>query len=324
MKAIKQALSAIDGFFFEETSPAPICMFRILLGLLVMITALLMVPDMLTLFGPESVVSVPLVDWWYGTPHFSIINMFPHSKEVVVLTWLALFWSSVMLTFGWWTRTNALVVLLCLCSFHHRNPFAVHSGDTLLRLFSFMLIFSNAGAMYSIDATNDKYKKAPLVVPIWVQRLIQLQLVGMYAQAFFSKVIGPDWQNGTALYWILKLEDYARFPLPVIPDHMWMLQICTWSTLWIEFALFTLIWVRPVRYYVLAFGIALHMGIEFALNIPVFELITMAAYVSFVDAKNVEQFVALIQKPFAWIDRPKPAPAISTSSRTRPVHHSHL
>lgn len=325
MKAIRQAFAAIDKFFFEETSPAPICVFRIMVGLLSAITALLMVPDLMTLFGPEAVVSVPLVEWWYGCPHFSLINMFPNSKEVVVLTWLALFWASVMLTFGWWTRTNALVVLLTLCSFHHRNPFAVHSGDTLLRLFSFMLIFSNAGAMYSVDAMNKKdHSKPPAMVPIWVQRLVQLQLVGMYAQAFFCKVIGTDWQNGSALYWILKLEDYARFPIPVLPDHMWMLQIATWATLWIEFSLFTLIWVRPIRYYVLALGLALHLGIDYAMNIPVFEWITMAAYISFVDAKYVEQFVAALQKPFAWIKRPKPVPAVSTSSHTTPVHHSRL
>lgn len=293
MRQVRSAFGAIDKFFFEEVSPASLAVFRIFLGLLVLVTALLMVPDLFTLFGPEAVVPVNLVQWWYGTPHFSVLWMLPDSKEAVVATWLVLVWASVALTFGWHTRISALTVLLCLCSFHHRNPFAVHSGDTLLRLFSFLLIFSCAGAMYSLDAQGKPLKRK---VAIWAQRLIQLQLAGMYCQAFFAKVIGPNWQDGTALYWILKLEDYARFPVPIIPDHLWMLQVCSWATLWIEFSLWTLIWVPQIRYYVLGLGVMLHLGIEYSMNIPVFEWITMAAYITFVDPKHVEQFVASISE----------------------------
>jgi hypothetical protein len=298
VKAMKQAYGAVDNFFFAKTSPANLALMRIAVGLLVLFTAILMVPDLQTLFGPDAVVTLPTVQKWYGCPHFSFLYQFPNSTEAVTFTWLALVWSSVALTFGWHTRTSAMLVLLCLASFHHRDPFAVHSGDTLLRLFSFLLIFSAAGSMYSIDASDNKSGEPPRV-SIWPQRLIQLQLCGMYAQAFFCKVIGPTWQDGSALYWILKLEDYARFTLPFIPDHYWMLQICTWATLWIEFALFTLIWVRPIRPYVLAVGIALHLGIDYALNIPIFEWITMAAYLSFIDGERVEQFVASLKAKFA-------------------------
>jgi hypothetical protein len=288
MNAIRQAAAAVDKFFFAETSPASLAVFRILLGLCVLTTAILMVPDLFILFGPDAVVSVETVRKWYGCPHFSMLTSFPNSFEAVTITWIALVWSSVAMIFGWHTRISALVVMLCLASFHHRDPFAVHSGDTLLRLFSFMLIFSAAGAMYSLDATDQSRSKK---YAIWPQRLIQLQLAGMYAQAFFCKVIGPTWQDGSALYWILKLEDYARFPLPIIPDHYWMLQVATWGTLWIEFALFTLIWVRPIRKYVLATGILLHLGIDYALNIPVFEWVTMAAYMAFIDGEATARFV---------------------------------
>lgn len=315
MKALRQAVSAVDHFFFAETSPASLALFRIMLGLCVLVTAILMVPDLFILFGPDAVVSVETVRKWYNCPHFSVLTSFPHSYEVVTLTWIALVWASVALTFGWHTRISALIVLLCLASFHHRDPFAVHSGDTLLRLFSFLLIFSFAGAMYALDATDESRRKK---YAIWPQRLIQLQVAGMYCQAFFCKVIGPTWQDGSALYWILKLEDYARFPLPIIPDHYWLLQICTWATLWIEFSLFTLIWVKPIRKYVLAVGILLHLGIDYALNIPVFEWITIAAYMSFVDGEATEAFIAKVKdKVGKLLPRRKVAAVAPASNATQ-------
>lgn len=176
MNSIKQAYRAVDNFFFARTSPANLAVFRIVLGLSILATAVLMAPNLQALFGPDGVVSVSTVKGWYGTPHFSLLNQFPSSAEAVTLCWLALVWSSVALIFGWHTRTCAMLVVLLLASFHHRNPFVFQSGDSLLRLFSFLLIFSAAGSMYSIDA-SDRNDAEPPRVPIWPQRLIQLQCI---------------------------------------------------------------------------------------------------------------------------------------------------
>lgn len=176
MIPIKQAFRAVDNFFFAETSPANLAVFRIALGLMILATAVMMAPNLQALFGPEGVVSVNTVKNWYGSPHFSFLNQFPNSTEAVTLCWLALVWSSVALTFGWNTRVSAMLVVLLLASFHHRNPFVLQSGDALLRLFSFLLIFSATGSMYSIDA-SDRNDAEPPRVPIWPQRLIQLQCI---------------------------------------------------------------------------------------------------------------------------------------------------
>lgn len=296
---IIRTASAINKFFFEEVSPASMAIFRMAVGILTFVAAMLLAPDLTPWFGPDAVVPVKVVEQWFGGPRFSVINMFPQSKEVVLATWLVLVWASATLTFGWHTRISALCIFLALTSFHHRDPFTINTGDTILRLCAFFLIFSPAGKMYSIDSENS-HDPSP-TAPIWVQRLIQLQLTGIYAQAFFCKAIGQSWQDGTALYWVLKLEDYARFPLPFVLDHMWLINVLTWGTLLAEFALLVLIWVKPARYYVLAAGIVMHLGIEYAMNIPVFEWITMAMYLAFVDPKDTERAVNSIRLRLAQI-----------------------
>ena len=39
----------------------------------------------------------------------------------------------------------------------------------------------------------------------------------------------------------------------------------------------------------LAAGLMLHLGIEYSMNLPLFEWIMMTAYVSFVDSRDIER-----------------------------------
>src|SRR5260370_7795570 len=62
---------------------------------------------------------------------------------------LALFWvflaSAIMLTVGFLSRINSVIVYLCLASIQQRNLYITHGGDTFFRVAGFFLIFSPAG-----------------------------------------------------------------------------------------------------------------------------------------------------------------------------------
>jgi hypothetical protein len=77
-----------------------------------------------------------------------------------------------------------------------------------------------------------------------------------------------------------------RFPVPTF-HHLFIYQTLTWMTLLIEFALGALVWFKELRYPVLLAGICLHLGIEYAMNIPLFELMAMATYINFVEPEDL-------------------------------------
>jgi len=82
--------------------------------------------------------------------------------------------------------------------------------------------------------------------------------------------------------------------VPVLFDHLWILNLLTWGTLAIEFSLWTLIWIKELRYYVLICGVALHLGIEWAMNVPLFGLLMIACYTNFVEAADLKRALAFV------------------------------
>jgi hypothetical protein len=286
-----------DQCWFAENSPSPVCLYRVVYGLLVLATGLLLAPDLFNWYGHSAVISPQTVhDWENSEARFSVFFLLPETNTLVVTMYLVLMLSAACLTVGIFSRLSALLVFICLLSFQQRMACIFNAGDTILRHQAFLLIFSQAGALYSIDRIRRNKSNPAVSDPVlcspWAQRLIQLQLTGVYCQTFFSKMACPQWLDGTALYYCSRLTDFGRLPVPFLFDHLWTCQLLSWLTLAIEFSLFTLIWVKKFRYPVLAIGTLFHLGIDWTMNIPVFEYIMIGSYINFLQPDHVNRFVS--------------------------------
>ena len=118
---------------------------------------------------------------------------------------------ALALAVGWRTRWAAAASWLLLLSLHHRNPIVLHAGDNLLRLMVLWLIFTPAGAVWSLDE-----RRAPL--PPWASRrgssigtaalLLLTPLVYIGTALLKSKWAG--WFDGEALYMALSSGFWSR------------------------------------------------------------------------------------------------------------------
>jgi hypothetical protein len=110
----------------------------------------------------------------------------------------------------------------------------------------------------------------------------RLQLVTVYLTAGLCKMIGPIWQDGTALYLIFQ---HPRFGQPTMA--LWMLQhpmltvIGTYFTIAFQLAFAMWIWKRSTRPFLFAAGAFLHCGIALLMGLLVFALFMMTIYVVF-------------------------------------------
>jgi Vitamin K-dependent gamma-carboxylase len=266
---------------------------------------MLLAPDLLNFFGSDGLVSVSSIHQYEHGPRFSIFFLLPASNSMVICIFSLLVLVSIMVMVGLYTRLNLVILFLCLVSFHHRNVLIFNSGDTLLRVLGFILIFSPAGDMFSLDYLRRRVKSAcypdqwNLIDSGWSKRLLQLQIAAVYCQSVFAKLSTETWWNGTAVYYTSRLEEFSRFQIPFVFDHLWTCNILTWGTLVVEFSLFTLIWIREFRYYVLFAGVLLHIGIDLSMNIPLFEYIMIASYIIFVEPQHLRPSIDLISAAFA-------------------------
>lgn len=194
-----------------------------------------------------------------------------------------------------------MVGYACLVSLNYRNIFIINGGDVFLAISLFLLMFSPCGEAVSVDRLGKIWKKTSTIDEpnsFWpvALRLIQIQIAVVYFQAFWSKVAGSPWIDGTAVYWVLREQEYLRFPVPIVPDHLWICQLLTWSTLLIELGMWTLIWIKEFRYPILVAATCLHLGIDYALNLPNFETIMVFSYVVFIAPPDLSAFFSMARE----------------------------
>jgi hypothetical protein len=282
---------AWNRFFFAPQSPIPIALFRVLYGVMTIATLLLLRGDWLAWFGPDAWVSLATMQKIEPGMRLNFFTVMPASNGwVIALFWVSLV-AAIFLTVGFLTRLNTVLVFLCLASIQQRNLFILHGGDTFLRVAGFFLIFAPAGAALSVDRwirirrgkeTTEIQPRSP-----WAQRMIQFQLALLYFVSFCWKLKGTAWIDGTALYYVYHLDEMQRFPVPQFLLRPWIFKIGSWAAMALEFSLGVLIWIRKLRYYLLAMGLLFHLTLEYSLNVPMFEWDVLSAYVLFIDAKDL-------------------------------------
>jgi len=288
--SVRNAIRAWNEFFFAPQSPTPICLYRILFGLLTIANLILLRPDWLTWFGTHGLLTLDGVRHFEPGTRINLFVFFGSDFAVNAFFWFALI-AAVCLTIGFLTRASSIALFICLTSMDQRAIFAMHAGDSLLRVTGFWLMFAPAGAAFSVDRLLRIWRgKEGLEIaprPPWAQRMIQLQVSLLYLATFWAKSQGPSWIDGTALYYVYHLEQFERFPLPSFVQDLAMVKLETWLTLAVEFALGVLIWFKELRYPLLLIGVALHLSLEYAMNIPLFEWIMIATYVTFIAPEDL-------------------------------------
>jgi hypothetical protein len=285
--------AAWNRFFFEPQSPLNVAVFRILYGLLVSATILLMHADWLAWYGPHSWISAATMHVVEPGTRINLFDILPATDSAIV----AFFWiflaAALCLTAGFCTRASSIVVYLCLTSIDQRNLFILHGGDTFLRVSGFFLIFAPAGAALSVDRwlRLRRGQEAAELRPRlpWAQRMIQLELAFLYLVSFWWKMKGGAWTEGSALYFIFHLDEFQRFPIPQFLLRPAILRVGSWAALALEFLLGTGIWIKKFRYPLLIAGVLFHLSLEYAINVPLFQWDVLSAYVLFIDPADLDR-----------------------------------
>ncbi|MEO0897004.1 MAG: hypothetical protein AAFY71_11430 [Bacteroidota bacterium] len=167
------------------------------------------------------------------------------------LIFLAMF-GGLLLVFGVLPQLAASLCFVCLISIQNRNFYALNGGDQVRRMLCLLIVF----------LPND-------TGPAWPLILVQLFMANIYFKAFFNKLLGKKWRNGTATASAMNVRIMRRFALPEGLDTEEFHKLLTYGTLLLEGALFSLVWIEALRPYVVLLGVFMHimMGIFFRLSL---------------------------------------------------------
>lgn len=188
---------------------------------------------------------------------------------------------------GFRPRFQAACCYVWLVSFQHRNTLIFEGEDTLFRIMGFLLIFMPLGNAWSVDRwlrNLDANARRPMIVDGWAVRLLQLEMAMLYFSAAWSKLLGEPWRDGTALYYVSRLDDYwGRFPiLAFLVETPWIVRGLTWSTMGLEFAIPVMIWFPPTRRLALVMVLIFHLACDYTMHLFLFHWVMLLGWVSFV------------------------------------------
>ena len=290
---MRRAAAAWDRFWFTPESTAPLAVFRIGVGALSFVWALALIPDLRTFFSSDGITPrapEPVLGWW--SPLGTITG---YGAAVAVL--IALIVASVCLLAGYRTRIASAVVFVAVLSFERRTPSIFCSADGLLRNLTFLLMLAPAGASLSADRLRTapgRFWAFPARAP-WVLRIVQIQISVIYLSAVWLKLHGPDWRDGTAVSYAMRLEDFQRFAPPDALSHSLLFStVVSYWTIAVELMIAVLVWNRAARPVVLLLGVGLHLGLGASLRIGFFTETMLVAYLAFLSPAWTEaQLLAL-------------------------------
>jgi hypothetical protein len=271
---VSALVSAWDRFWFAPQSTATLALLRIVFGVVTVVWALVLVPDIDAFFEPDGLAG-------------------GYSAAPLVVAAMAA--AAVCVTIGLWTRVACGTVLFCIIWLHRVDPLVWNTGDVLLRHVALFLTLSPAGDALSVDRWRrdpDLLWEFPQRAP-WALRLVQVQVALMYLVTVVAKLHGWTWRQGTAVSYVMRIPEDARFALPTtISASTFWAHVLTWGTLAVEASIPLLVWNRRLRPYVLAAGVGLHLAIDVTMRVGLFSWIVLLTYLAFVPPATAERVLA--------------------------------
>jgi hypothetical protein len=300
-----RAWTVWERFWFTPAPTSTLALFRIAFGVVILGWAISLAPPLYSFFSDDGVLPGHPDS---GTGSWGVLQL-SSTPAAVTLLYLLLVVASISLIVGFASRLAAIVVWVALVSFGRRDPWVLNSGDLMLAVLAFYLMLAPSGAALSIDrwlGARSRFWEFPLR-SIWPLRLIQVQVSIVYLFAVWEKVRGQTWNEGTAVSYAFRIEDLERFPVPsFITDSLVLSNVLTFGTLGMELALAILVWNRKLRPWVLLGGVALHLGIDFAVRVGFFSYAALVAYIAFLPPDTVSTWAyrlrdRAVRSRFAWL-----------------------
>ena len=325
----REAAAAWDRFWFEPQSTSTLAVVRIAFALVVLGWTAALGHDLSAFYSASGVLPEQQdLATVVGQGAWGPLGTFT-SDAALAGTYAALFVAALMLLVGLKTRLAAIVVFVALMALTRRNIWVLDSGDPLLRSIAFFLMLAPSGAALSLDRRlairRDRADAGafPMRAP-WALRLMQIQFSVLYLSAFWAKVGGETWRDGTAVSYALRIENLQRFPLPTsLTTSEIVSNLLTFGTLALELSLGILVWNRRLRPWLLLAGVSLHLGIDYAIRVGFFSYAVLVLYIAFIPPETMDRWLGRLGATRAWIRGGPPTNAPSDPEPlTRPLRSS--
>ena len=287
--AVRQRLTVIgqawQSFWFQPQPMYTLGVVRMAFGALAILWGLWLLPMRDGLLDANGV--TPRQP---STPHTWGLFALWNTNGAMLIGIVVLVLAAFALLVGWHSRLAAIIVFILIMSFERRIPLAFNSGDALVRIEALFIAISPCGAALSLDQrrTTGSFWSAQ-TRPNWPIRLLQVQLSIIYIAAAQVKLSGEPWVHGTAVSYVLRLEDMQRVIAPEwFATNPLAMNMLTWGSIAVELAVGILVWFPRFRPWVLAAGVLMHLLIDAYVQVGIFSYAIFVMYFAWMSPETAK------------------------------------
>jgi hypothetical protein len=227
---------------------------------------------------------------------------------------VAILLAMFLFAIGFCTRVTGVLTWAGMLSYIQRGPSTLFGMDTIMNVVVIYLIIGSSGAALSVDRliarnwwtrrsgrpASEFPPPAPLVSANLALRLLQVHVCIIYMASGLSKLLGPAWWDGTAVWGTMANPEFSpmRYALymgflRLLAEHRWLWHLVmtagTFFTLFFEISFAFLVWNRRLRWIMVVAAVLLHLGIALFMGLVTFSMIMLTAVLAFVPAETVHQ-----------------------------------
>jgi hypothetical protein len=287
------ACESWNRFWFTPADPATLGMIRLLAGAMIVYTHWVWGLELQSFFGPTSWVNRELVQTflkddfvfslWYVVPADSVVTV--HCICLVILTLFAI---------GLFTRVTSILSFLIVVSYANRVPTALFGLDQINGMLALYLAIGPSGAACSVDnwlrrRWSRRSVSRPSVGANLAIRLIQVHMCVIYLFAGLTKLQGPAWWDGMAMWLAFANREYQTLDMLWLAESPWIVHLLTHLTIVWEISYVALVWYPLTRPIVLLLAVLLHVGIGLCMGMWTFGLIMLIGNMAFVPPEFVRR-----------------------------------
>lgn len=290
-----EASSGWNRFWFSAADGTTLCLIRIACGAMLLYTHAVWTLRLDAFFGdkawisPSAISTAGISPWAWS--HLWLIHD-PTTLRIAHFAALAVF---AMFTLGLFTRATNVLSWLLVVSYAHRANGALFGLDQINAMLSMYLMFANCGDQFSLDSLLwRRPQPAPATINNNIAaRLIQVNLAILYLFAGISKLQGPAWWDGSAMWLAVSNYEYQSIDMTWLVNYPTLVNALTHITIVWEVSYIALVWPRLTRPIVIFLAIPLHLGIAFCLGMTTFGTIMLAANAAFIPGEIMRRMIGL-------------------------------
>ena len=218
---------------------------------------------------------------FYGMRYLTYPFNIPYLTKLYLILMIILT-SMYMLAIG--GRFVGIIVFLGIIVLKIRNGFILDGSDNVIQVvFPFLVLADNLQHFRYFKLGGGKTGNLFFEISVVATYALMIQVCFVYLFTGLAKHQGELWQNGTAIYYTMRVRDFmaTNWNIPLTENHYFVV-LSTYFTMLLELAFPFLIWFKKTKYYIMIGGVLLHVGIWIFMRIDNFSWVMISTYFIFI------------------------------------------